>query len=58
MRLDQIKRQPPYKAPEVSKPKTDTKDTELLEQIMHDMHKTLLVADTLMRKLEQIIQKY
>jgi len=28
-----------------------------LESIMHDMHKTMLTADVLMRKLEQLLEK-
>ncbi len=56
MRLSQINNNAEL-SEEVKPPKSDN-DTKVLEEIMHDMHKTLLVADTLMRRLEQIIEKY
>lgn len=45
-------------AAKTKQPKTlDTETRIALESIMLDMHKTMLTADTLMRKLEQILEK-
>lgn len=45
-------------AAKTKQPKTLDPETRIaLESIMLDMHKTMLTADTLMRKLEQILEK-
>jgi hypothetical protein len=55
MRLNQLDSKEP-KVPTQHKP--DAATQAALKEMMSDMHRTMLKADTLMRKLEQIIEKY
>jgi hypothetical protein len=57
MRLGQLDDKATTK--ETPSDKSATKEeVEALKSIMHDLRRTLLTADTIMRKLEGIIEKY
>ena len=58
MKLDQLKGTEESGAPTKLKEKPDPETLEVLKGIMNEMHKTMLTADILMRKLESLLEKY
>ena len=58
MRLNQLSGKEKDITPTKLKEKPDAETLEVLRAIVVEMHKTMLVADTLMRKLEGLLEKY
>lgn len=56
MRLTQLEGKEEKTPPESNKP--NDKDVEALKEIQKSMHKTMLEADLVLRRISQILEKY
>lgn len=56
MRLTQLEGKEDKKPPDSNKPSKE--DIEALKEIQKSMHKTMLDADLVLRRISQILEKY